>query len=171
MSIPTNQGEKVLSEPLRHNSPNQLPQSQSTVSSGPGDGHGDTVGANDDKGSQALAEQTNLRKQFEVTWDGEDDPINPRTMSKARKWLIVMIVATSSTCVCGFQIWHEQSIFLTRASRTCASSLYTSTYAQLTVELHCSRMVATLGLSLFVVGLGLGPMLLGPLSEVQSKPL
>ena len=33
-------------------------------------------------------------------------------------------------------------------------------------EFHCSREVATLGLSLFVLGLAFGPMLLGPLSEV-----
>jgi hypothetical protein len=43
-------------------------------------------------------------------------------------------------------------------SRTCTSSLYTSTYDQIEVELHVPREVATLGLSLFVCGLGLGPM-------------
>lgn len=31
-------------------------------------------------------------------------------------------------------------------------------------EFGCSQEVATLGLSLFVVGLGIGPMVLGPLS-------
>jgi hypothetical protein len=34
-------------------------------------------------------------------------------------------------------------------------------------EFHCSREIATLGLSLFVLGLAFGPMLLGPLSEVN----
>lgn len=53
---------------------------------------------------------------------------------------------------------------LTLATSTCTSSIYTSTYAQIKKEFHCSRIVATLGLSLFIVGLGLGPMLLGPLS-------
>ena len=33
-------------------------------------------------------------------------------------------------------------------------------------EFHCSREVATIGLSTFVLGLAFGPMLLGPLSEV-----
>lgn len=42
--------------------------------------------------------------------------------------------------------------------RTCTSSLYTLTYDQITVEFGCSRLIATLGLSLFVAGLGLGPM-------------
>lgn len=53
-------------------------------------------------------------------------------------------------------------------ARTCASAMYTSTYAQLEEEFHCSRIVATLGLSLFVIGLGLGPMVMSPLSEVGS---
>ena len=48
---------------------------------------------------QAPAEQPDTRTQFEVTWDGEKDPMNPTNMSKARKWLIVTILATSSTCV------------------------------------------------------------------------
>ena len=34
-------------------------------------------------------------------------------------------------------------------------------------EFHTSREIATLGLSLFVAGLGLGPMVLSPLSEVR----
>ena len=87
-------------------------------------------------------------KAFEVDWDGEDDPMNPRSMSRARKWVVVIIVSMSSLCV------------------TCTSSLYTSTYGQITEEFNCSQIVATLGLSLFVMGLGIGPMLLGPLSEV-----
>jgi hypothetical protein len=41
---------------------------------------------------------------------------------------------------------------------TCTSSLYTLTYDQITVEFHCSRLIATLGLALFVAGLGTGPM-------------
>lgn len=53
-------------------------------------------------------------------------------------------------------------------TRTCTSALYTSTYAQLEPEFGCSRIVATLGLSLFVVGLGLGPMVMSPLSEVSA---
>lgn len=88
---------------------------------------------------------------FEVSWDGPSDPANPRSMSTARKWLIVLIVSSTSSCV------------------ACTSSLYTSTYAQIEAEFGCSRIVATLGLSLFVLGLGIGPMLLGPLSEFYGR--
>lgn len=48
--------------------------------------------------------------------------------------------------------------------------MYTSTYGQITKEFRCSQIVATLGLSLFVMGLGLGPMILSPLSEVLFFP-
>ncbi|KAL9603808.1 MAG: hypothetical protein Q9219_000917 [cf. Caloplaca sp. 3 TL-2023] len=54
-----------------------------------------------------------------------------------------------------------------KRSRTCTSSMYTSTYGQITKDFDCSQIVATLGLSLFVIGLGIGPMLLGPLSETM----
>ena len=36
--------------------------------------------------------------------------------------------------------------------------MYTTTYAQITEEFHVSTVVATLGLSTFVMGLGIGPM-------------
>ena len=47
--------------------------------------------------------------------------------------------------------------------------MYTLTYNQITTEFQISREVATLGLSLFVIGLGLGPMALGPLSEFYGR--
>ncbi|KAF2396958.1 MFS general substrate transporter [Trichodelitschia bisporula] len=90
-------------------------------------------------------------KAFEVTWNGDSDPESPRQLSKLRKWIIVMVVATASLCV------------------TCVSSMYTSTYNQITVEFGCSRIVATLGLSIYVVGLGIGPMILSPLSEFFGR--
>lgn len=37
---------------------------------------------------------------YEVHWEnGDKDPLNPRSMSYARKWLVVIIVAASSFCV------------------------------------------------------------------------
>ncbi|KAF1813450.1 MFS transporter [Eremomyces bilateralis CBS 781.70] len=91
-------------------------------------------------------------KIFEVHWEGGDsDPMNPRSMSKARKWLIVAIVSMSSTCV------------------ACASSLYVGSYGQLMKEFNSSRIVVTIGLSLFVAGLGVGPMILSPLSEFYGR--
>ncbi|KAH0229847.1 MFS general substrate transporter, partial [Aureobasidium melanogenum] len=106
----------------------------------------------EESGITAVGDEGAHEKEFEVTWDGgDDDPMNPRSMAYARKWIIVIIVSASSLCV------------------TCTSALYTSTYGQLEPEFGCSRIVATLGLSLFVVGLGLGPMVMSPLSEFYGR--
>jgi len=70
----------------------------SSRSYGGGDGYGCM---NDDEqvASQDDERPHDTEKEFEVRWDGEDDPMNPRSMSKLRKWLIVMIVSWSSLCV------------------------------------------------------------------------
>jgi len=36
---------------------------------------------------------------FLVQWDGDDDPLNPRSFSTARKWLIVLVVSLGSLLV------------------------------------------------------------------------
>ncbi|KAL6153945.1 hypothetical protein ACJBU6_07239 [Exserohilum turcicum] len=103
-------------------------------------------GASRAKPGGAVTEQPYL-----VTWDGDADPENPRSMSKLRRWAIVLICSASSLCV------------------TCTSSLYTSTYRQLEPQFGASRLVCTLGLSMFVAGLGTGPMVLSPLSEFFGR--
>jgi multidrug resistance protein len=90
-------------------------------------------------------------KQFLVDWDGPDDPMNPKNKTTARKWVIVIIIAFGSYCV------------------TNTSSLYTTTYEGMNREFGSSRIVATLGLSTFVFGLAVGPMVLGPLSEFYGR--
>ena len=116
-----------------------------------GDGHGYTAFGDDEEAPRKTENGDDPEKEFEVSWDGDQDPMNPRNMSNGRKWIVVAIVSAGSTCV------------------TCTSSMYTSTYGQITQEFHVSRVVATLGLSLFVMGLGLGPMVLGPLSEFYGR--
>ncbi|KAK8211069.1 MFS transporter [Phyllosticta capitalensis] len=107
--------------------------------------------------SRSRGDAIDPEKEFEVTWETLPDSEasrkvqNPRTMSLARRWLIVIIVSTSSLCVAA------------------TSSLYTSTYEQIEKKFHSSREVATLGLSLFVAGLGVGPMILSPLSEFYGR--
>ena len=86
---------------------------------------------------------------FEVKFSGDEDPRSPKSLSTLRKWIIVLIVSSTSLCV------------------ACTSSLYTGTYEQVMAEFGSDRTVTTLGLSMFVVGLGLSPMILAPLSEVK----
>lgn len=86
---------------------------------------------------------------FEVKFNSDEDSRNPKSLLPWRKWCIVIIVATTGLCV------------------ACASSLYTGTYSQVEAKFGSNHTITTLGLSMFVVGLGLSPMVLGPLSEVS----
>ena len=100
--------------------------------------------------AEQTGEPTNT-KAFEVTFD-DHDSTNPRQQyGTARKWTMVFTVSLTALCV------------------TCVSSLYTQTYEQIEPEFGVSEIVATLGLSLFVAGLGIGPMLLAPLSEFYGR--
>ncbi|KAG8742569.1 hypothetical protein FRC12_015334 [Ceratobasidium sp. 428] len=85
---------------------------------------------------------------WEVELDESDDPKQRRT---AQKWVVVFVLATSSTCV------------------TCASSVAAMARPGLQKEFGVSLPVAILGISLFVEGLGVGPLLLGPLSEFFGR--
>ena len=39
-------------------------------------------------------------EEFEVRWIGDDDdPLNPRSMSKSRKWLAAWVVGIGGACV------------------------------------------------------------------------
>jgi multidrug resistance protein len=110
----------------------------------------------DDTGvdSHGFLEKTTVaedEKHFVVDWDGPNDPLNPKNKSLARKWTIVIIIAFGSYCV------------------TNTSSLYTTTYEGMNAEFGSSRILATLGLSTYVFGLGIAPMVLGPLSEFYGR--
>ena len=65
-----------------------------------GDGHAYTCFTEDGEQQTANAGQADdPEKQFEVRWDGISDPMNPRSMSKPRKWLVLILVSMSSLCV------------------------------------------------------------------------
>ncbi|UKZ76624.1 hypothetical protein TrVFT333_004331 [Trichoderma virens FT-333] len=109
--------------------------------------------SDEQRGEKAALEAGQPEKDpYEVGWDdGDNDPLCPRSFNKARKWLIVLICACGSLTV------------------TCASSIYTSTYVQMEAEFHNVREVSDLGLSTFVLGIAVGPMLLSPLSEFYGR--
>ncbi|KAJ8593269.1 MFS general substrate transporter [Rhizopogon salebrosus TDB-379] len=76
---------------------------------------------------------------------------NPQNMSLFRRWLAVLVISSAALCV------------------TCASSIAAFTEQGVAQTFHVSREVTVLGISLFVTGLGAGPLLVGPLSEVYGR--
>ena len=87
---------------------------------------------------------------FIVQWL-DDDPENPITYPFAHKAATTILVSFMCLCV------------------SLASSAYTGVSKHVIDEFHCSREDFTLGLSLMVLGFGVGPMLWGPLSEVFGR--
>jgi len=53
-----------------------------------------------DNSNNNLPEDVDTEKDpFEVDWDGEADPENPRNMANLKKWIIVAITSFGSFCV------------------------------------------------------------------------
>ncbi|KAL1871180.1 hypothetical protein VTK73DRAFT_2231 [Phialemonium thermophilum] len=101
--------------------------------------------------SPASSDEVQDKDPFEVSWEnGDEDPLNPRSMKLWRKWTIVLITCSGSFCV------------------TNGSSIYTATYKQMDAEFGNARILATLGLSTFVLGIAMGPFW-GPLAEFYGR--
>ncbi|KAI0287569.1 MFS transporter [Russula brevipes] len=85
-----------------------------------------------------------------VDWYGPTDPDNPLNWSSGRKaWVMFQ------TCLLTFTIYV-------------GSAIYTAGIPYISSEFQVSDVAATVGLTVFVAGYGLGPMVWAPLSEVPQ---
>ncbi|KAF7975148.1 hypothetical protein HWV62_10315 [Athelia sp. TMB] len=85
---------------------------------------------------------------FLVSLDETDDP---QLTPVFKRWVTVLVISSASLCV------------------TCSSSIAASTEGGLAATFGVSRELTILGVSLFVLGLGAGPLVVGPLSEVYGR--
>ncbi|CAK7901702.1 multidrug resistance protein 1 [[Candida] anglica] len=88
-----------------------------------------------------------INEQIIVGWDGDDDPENPYNWPLYQKVFFVFEIAFLTT-----------SVYM-------GSAIYTPGIEQIMEEWGIGRVRATLPLTLFVIGYGIGPMVLSPLSE------
>ncbi|EIN05659.1 MFS general substrate transporter [Punctularia strigosozonata HHB-11173 SS5] len=84
-----------------------------------------------------------------VHLDASEDP--KKRYSSFHKWLAILVIGSASLCT------------------TCASSIHSFAEAGMEKQFGVSHEVAILGISLFVEGLGMGPLLVGPLSEMYGR--
>lgn len=82
-----------------------------------------------------------------------DDPRNPMLFSMWKKWTITLLVAVATLAV------------------AFVSSAYTGGVNQIMEEFGVSGEVVTLGISLFVLGFAIGPLLWAPLSELYGRQI
>ncbi|KAF8956847.1 major facilitator superfamily domain-containing protein [Flammula alnicola] len=76
---------------------------------------------------------------------------HPQSLSTARKWIVVFVISSAALCVAS------------------ASSVAAFAEAGVSRDFHASKEVSILSISMFIEGLGLGPLLLGPLSEIYGR--
>ncbi|KAE8153899.1 major facilitator superfamily domain-containing protein [Aspergillus avenaceus] len=89
---------------------------------------------------------------YAVTWI-PNDPRNPMQFSSSIKWFITMLAAISTLAV------------------ALVSSAYTGGVAQIRVQFHAGTELSTLGVSLFVLGFAIGPLLWAPMSEMFGRQI
>lgn len=82
-----------------------------------------------------------------------NDPRNPMDFPKWKKWVITLIVAFATLAV------------------AFVSAAYTGSIAQVLAEFGSSEEVGTLGVSLFVLGFAIGPLLWAPFSELYGRQI
>jgi multidrug resistance protein len=87
-----------------------------------------------------------------VQWIPQD-PRNPQEFSAVTKWFYTGVAAVATLAI------------------ALLSSAYTGGLQQIIAEFHISDEVATLGLSLFVLGFAIGPFLWAPLSELFGRQI
>ncbi|KAL9621746.1 MAG: hypothetical protein Q9160_003864 [Pyrenula sp. 1 TL-2023] len=88
----------------------------------------------------------------QVTFDGPDDPLNPKNWTNKKRWLATLSVATFT--------------FISPLT----SSMVAPALPQISEEFHITSTVESqIVLSIFVLAFAIGPLILGPLSEVYGR--
>ncbi|KAN0096123.1 MFS multidrug transporter-like protein [Hyaloscypha variabilis] len=87
-----------------------------------------------------------------VTWEGPDDGANPKNWSTSRKWAATLVVSSFT--------------FISPVS----SSMVAPALTAIAREFHITNEVEqSLTLSIFVLAYAIGPLFLGPLSEMYGR--
>ena len=89
-----------------------------------------------------------------VTWDGPDDPANPKNWTYRRKWTVTIVVGTYT--------------FISTVSTSIVAPALSTIEIALGIN---SAFVLSLCLSIFLLAYAFGPFLVGPLSEVYGRVL
>ncbi|GAA5915661.1 hypothetical protein JCM6882_002377 [Rhodosporidiobolus microsporus] len=107
-------------------------------------------GAGSGKAILDLEKQNQMIDAKLVTWK-ENDSENPRNWSNMQKW-VQTIIPTALCWLSGF-----------------GSSVVTGGLPEMAEHYHVSELVMNLIVCVFVIGFGVGPMLLSPLSEMYGR--
>jgi len=87
-----------------------------------------------------------------VTWDGPDDPAHPKNWTKKQKWVATLVVSSFT--------------FISPVSSSMVAPALTTIAAQFNITNSAQEELV---LSVFVLAYAIGPLFLGPLSELYGR--
>ncbi|KAF7187630.1 Efflux pump vrtL [Pseudocercospora fuligena] len=92
-----------------------------------------------------------------VTWDGPDDPDNPKNWTKQARWMATLTVSLFT--------------FISPVSSSMVAPALTQVLTDfgLNPNKPSDRMQGELAMSVFILGFAIGPLALGPLSELFGR--
>ncbi|KAK2865375.1 hypothetical protein FQN49_003636 [Arthroderma sp. PD_2] len=99
-----------------------------------------------------LAEESKVADRELVDWDGSDDLENPQNWPSHKRWAHVVVAAI----IC---------LVMNIAPTMCAPSI-NLLVAEFNIR---SFVISTLAVTLYLLGLAVGPMFISPLSEVYGR--
>ncbi|KIW97121.1 uncharacterized protein Z519_02513 [Cladophialophora bantiana CBS 173.52] len=98
--------------------------------------------------SRPIAPQVTADGTILVDWYATDDPENPQNWSRGKKTIVVL------------------QIYLYTLAVYMGSAIFTPSEPFIVEKMGVSPNVAALGLSMYVLGYGIGPLIFSPLSEI-----
>lgn len=87
----------------------------------------------------------------DLDYDNEQDPLNPFNWPSWKKWFVTFTIANTCLCV------------------SLGSSLYVAAVPELMHKFHVSQTLTISGLTFYLLGLALGPVVAAPLSEIIGR--
>jgi len=108
------------------------------------------VGDGYNAASGAKVDPEKGKDKYVIDWYGDDDPQNPRNWSRGKKFFV-----TFEICFLTFSVYI-------------GSAIYTPGLMDVMQVFGVGNVPATLGLTLYVAGYGLGPIIWSPMSEIPQ---
>ncbi|KAI5366623.1 putative major facilitator superfamily, MFS transporter superfamily [Septoria linicola] len=105
-------------------------------------------GSSERNHSQSLSRHMTIDGNIIVDWYGPNDPENPQNWVLSKKISVTLVLQAYTLVV------------------YCASAIYTPSNQYVMEDFDVSLIKASLGLSMYVLGYGFGPILFSPLSEI-----
>ena len=105
-----------------------------------------------------------------VSWDGPEDPANPRNWCLSKKSRHILLVALITFMTCEPSLRFLTKFLFANFNRPFASSMVAPAIPQLKSQLHFeNNILGSFIVSIYLLGYVFGPLVVAPLSEMYGR--